>query len=889
MMSKLPPGFAYLLRALPAEFRARHRAAMQDLMASYTDAQSGWSRATMWLSAAVDILWVGLALRIQEARGGRSRRRGRRGAPPLDTLVQDVRHSLRSLRRDWGLATLATLIVGLGIGASSTVFSVANALLLRPLPFEDPGSLVWIANNEWGRGQQLSSISVQVSHLWDLQNQSRLFSDVAGVFLFDRAGDFTLTGSGEPERLTRLRVTENLFPMLGVRPQFGRLFTPEDVTSDAGAVLLSHGFWARRIGADPEIVGRTLTINNTPVTVVGVLPASFDFTTIFAPGSRIDFVAPFPLNDVTNRQGNTLALIGRLQPGATMEAAQAEATAIAARPYEGDARRNDFVPRLSPLREHVSGGFRPAMILLTGSVGLVMLIVCANLSNLLLARGVTRQKEIAIRAALGADRRRLIRQMLTESALLAFAGAALGLLLALAGTQMLANSDASIPLLEQVRVDGAALGFTVLAAIVAGLVFGLTPAVSLSAVAFRESLKEGGRGQSEGKRRGWMRGALVVSEVALACVLLVGAGLLMRSFFRVLDVDLGFQPRGAVTLRIDPQTRPPTAAQRVAYFDEALRRVNAAPGVEAAGLTDVLPVAFNRRWGMRVGERRASPFVRMVSEGYLRAMGISLVAGRDFSVQDNDAGRPVMVVNEMLAQALWPGEDPIGRSVTLWHPEPWEVIGVVRGMRHLTPEQEPGPEAFFSIRQNRDYRAVHLIARGSSSLANLTSVLRDVLRPLDPNLPMNEFRVIQDIIDKSTSPRRFLVLLLAGFAVFALVLASVGIYGVISYSVSQRSQEIGIRSALGASPGEVQKRILIETLRLALVGTTLGLFAAWILARVMEGLLFGVTSSDWTTFLAVPVVILTVATLAGYLPARRAARLDPVVTLRADPRSGLVG
>jgi predicted permease len=508
-----------------------------------------------------------------------------RGARILDDLFRDIRQSFRSLRRDFGLAALAILIVGLGVGASSTVFSVANALLLRPLPFEDPGSLVWIANREWGRGQRLSTISVQVSHVWDLQSQSRLLSDVAGVYLFDRAGDHILTGSGTPERLNRLRVTENLFPMLGVRPQLGRLFTAEEVKLDAGAVLLSYGFWVRRFGADPDIVGRTLTINDEPVTVVGVLPASFDFTTIFEPGSRIDFVAPFPLSEETNRRGNTLALIGRLRPGATIEAAQAEATSIAERPYQGATYRNEFVPRLSPLREHISGGSRPAMMLLAGAVGLVMLIVCANLSNLLLARGATREKEIAIRAALGASRRRLIRQMLTESAVLALGGAALGLLLAVAGTHALANMDASIPLLEQVRVDGAALGFTVFAAVVAGLVFGLTPAVRLSAVALNESLKETGRGHSEGKRHGWLRGALVVSEVALACVLLVGAGLLLRSFFRVLEVDLGFQPRGAVTLRIDPQTRPPTPAQRMAYFDEVLRRVRSAPGIEAVGLT----------------------------------------------------------------------------------------------------------------------------------------------------------------------------------------------------------------------------------------------------------------------------------------------------------------
>ncbi|UCG84990.1 MAG: ABC transporter permease, partial [Gemmatimonadota bacterium] len=668
-----------------------------------------------------------------------------------------------------------------------------------------------------------------------------------------------------------------------------RLFTADEIEWDAGAVLLSYGFWVRRFAADPQVVGRTLTINDDPVTVVGVLPASFDFTTIFEPGSRIDFVAPFPLNERTDRRGNTLALIGRLRPGATVEAAQAEATAIAARPYEGDARRNEFVPRLSPLREHVSGGFRPAMMLLAVAVGLVMLIVCANLSNLLLARGATREREIAIRAALGASRQRLISQMLTESTVLACGGAALGLLLALAGTHMLANSDASIPLLEQVRVDGAALGFTVLAAVVAGLVFGLTPAVRLSAVVIHESLKESGRGHSESRRHGWMRSALVVAEVALACVLLVGAGLLLRSFFRVLDVDLGFQPRGAVTLRIDPQTGFATPALASVYYDDVLRRVRSAPGIEAAGLTDVLPVAFNRRWGFEHGGHVVSPFVRVVSEGYLRAMGLSLISGRDFSIHDNDSGRPAVIVNEILARTLWPGEDPSGNTVTIYSETEWEVVGVVRGMRHLTPEQEPGPEIFFPMRQMPHSGAVHLIARGTGSLAGVATAIRDALRPVDPNLPMSEFRVIQDIIDKSMSPRRFFVLLLVGFAGFALLLASLGIYGVISYSVSQRTQEIGIRCALGASPMQLQKRILTETLRLAAVGMALGLCAAGILARVMRGLLYGVTSSDPITFATVPLLILTVAALAGFVPARRAARLDPAETLRAEPRSAIVG
>ena len=524
-MKRLPLGFGLLLRILPIEFRDRHREEMLDLMAVYNEARSTPSRCFFWFRAALDVVRVGPSLRFGRSPHTFEAQRKVLRPNPLESVVQDVRYSFRGLKRDLGLSALAVLIVGLGIGASSTVFSVGNALLVRPLPFEEPERLVWISNGDWGRGQALSSITTQVFRLWDLQNESRTFEDVAGYCLFDWAGDHTLTGSGEPERLTRLRVTGNLFPLLGVQPMIGRFFTPEEAQEyGPGAIILSHGLWLRRFGADPEIVGRSLTLNGNPVHVVGVLPASFDFNSIFPHDNRIDFVAPFPLTERTNRQGNTLALIGRIQPGATIEAAQAEASLIAEREWDGEGWTNDFEPVLGPLREHVSGGFRPAVLLLGGAVTLVMLIVCANLSNLLLARGAGREREIAIRAALGGTRARLVRQMLTESGMLALLGGALGLLVALAGTNTLASLDVNIQLLDRVRVDGSVLAFNIVAAVAAGLVFGLTPAVRLSAVSLNESLKEGGRSFSFGKRFGWTRNALVVAEVALACVLLVGAG-----------------------------------------------------------------------------------------------------------------------------------------------------------------------------------------------------------------------------------------------------------------------------------------------------------------------------------------------------------------------------
>jgi len=834
--------------------------------------------------------------RARLRRGGIGTRRldhkKNRRPPTLETLRQDLAHSLRSLRRDAGLAVLAVAIVGLGIGACSTVFSVANALLIRPLPFENPGELVLISNGDWKRGQALSEISVQVSHLWALQNDSRLLSDAAGFFLFDGVGDHTLTGRGEPERLARLSVTANFLPLLGVRPQVGRLFTEGEIPfTGPGPILLTHGFWIRRFGGDPGIVGQALTINGDPMTVVGVLPASFDFPTVFAPGTRVDFIAGFPLSQETDQQGNTLALVGRLRPGADIRAAQAEAALLAERPYTGDGYRNSFDPRFTPLRDHVSGAFRAAVLLLAGAVGLVMLIVCTNVSNLLLARGATREKEIAIRAALGAERRRLIRQMLTESLVLAVAGSSLGLLLALTGTRGLARMDASVPLLTEVRLDGAAVGFTVALTFLATLVFGLMPALRLSGVELRESLGESSRGHSTGRRGGWVRGALVVSQVALCCVLLVGAGLLGHSFLRVLDVDLGFRPDGVVALRLDHSDYSAHPETVVAYYEEMLRRVESTPGVEAAAVTDVLPTAFNRRWGVSLPEdpeTRAVPFVRVVSEGYLDVMGLSLVAGRNIDPRDDGSSRRVVLINEALARALWPGQDPLGRKLSRSRNE-YEVVGVVRGTRYLHPEQAPGPEIFFAARQQsyRNLSMPHVLARGPGSPTQLAAAVREALRPFDPDLPVQQVVVIQDLLNRSLSPRRFLLLLLTGFAGFAIFLAALGLYGVISFSVRLRTREIGIRSALGASPSDLRRRVLSDTLALAGAGMALGLVAAWMLGRVLQGLLFGVASTDPVTFLGVAALVGTVAALAGFLPASRATRVDPVQALSAGGGAGV--
>lgn len=895
-MIRLPWMLDRLLATLPEEFRQRHREEISELLRTHVAGRGALARWTIWLRAAIDILWVALALRIREPGDGRRapRRISPGGTSPRASgWVDDLRHAAGSLRRDPGLTVLAMVIVGLGVGASSTVYSVADALLLRPLPFDNPDRLVFISNGDWGRGQALSNITTQVARLQDLREEEGVFSDVAGFYLFDRPGDHTLTGVGGSERFTRLRVTENLFPLLGVRPALGRLFTREEAL-DGGpaAALLPYDVWVRRFGADRAIVGNTLRIDDEPVSVVGILPESFDYAAIFAPGARIDFITPFPLNERTNAQGNTLALVGRLQEGVDVQAAEGAAVAVAERNPQ-DAR-NDFEPRIRPLREHVSGDFRLATLVLVGSVLLVMLIVCANLSNLLLARGAARQRELATRAALGAGRTRLLRQMMAESVALAAAGAALGLGLAIVGVHGLARLDASIPLLGSVRVDGRVVAFTAALALLTGVLAGAVPALRGSRSDLTEALKQGGRGASRGIRLGRVQGMLVMSEVTLACVLLIGAGLLIRSFVRILDVDLGYRAENAVTIRVDEaddRDAITSAAARSAHFELILDAVASESTVDAVGMVDVLPMAFNRRWCFRRPGAATSgcsgdcsgycPYVRIVSDGYLDAMGLSLLAGRDFDRNDTPEAPRVIIVNETLANAVWPDGEALGETLENWQ-GPWTVVGVVRGTRYLAVDQEPGPEVFFPMRQQADYGQVHLVARGSRSLEEVTAAVRRGVTSIDPSVPLADFTPISDLVDRSVSPRRFTVLLLGGFALLALFLASLGIYGVISYSVTQRSQEIGIRVALGASSATLQARIVGDTLKLALAGMTLGLLAAWTLGRLMNSLLYEITASDPVTFVTVPVVLTAVAVLAGGLPARRAARIDPVRTLTVE-------
>ena len=800
-----------------------------------------------------------------------------------EAILLDLRYAFRSMRREAAFTTFAVLIIALGIGASCTVFSVLNAVLLQPLPFRDPGRLVWIANHDTSG---LSGQTTQVGHLLDLRERNRSFEDLGAYFAFYGVGDNLLSGQGEPERLSGVPVSGNFFQVLGVTPQIGRLFNAEECKwHGPAAVILGHGVWERRFASNPGIVGQTLIINSQPVTVVGVLPATFDFASVFTPGSHIDLYFPFPLSPETNRWGNTMAIIGRLKPGVSAKQAAAEVRILAAQISQAHPERNSFEGFVTPLAERVSGRLRMPLLVLACSVGVVMLIVCANLSNLMLARTATRQKEMAIRAAIGAGRRRLLGQMLTEGIVLSCCGAALGVGLALGGTRLLSHLDAmGIPLLQNVHTDLRALAFALAAALATGILFGLAPALQASGAAVQDALKDSAHGSTAGRGRNWLRSALVVAEISFACVLLVGAGLLIRSFLRVLDVNLGFQPERAMAVRVDPDQRIARKDQP-AYFSEVLRRAMSVPGVEGAGLTDALPLGRNRSWGAPAkGQTYAKgqfpdAFVRIVSRGYIGAMGIPLREGRDFEERDDPGGAPVMLINETMAHRMFPGESAIGKEIRTCGGYA-RVVGVVGDVRHLALEQGAGMEMYISIRQCGDFASVDLVVRTKRPPAELAPAIRAALKPIAPNVPGSDFRILESLVDKAVSPRRFVVWLLGGFAVFALLLASLGIYAVVSYSVNQRTQEIGIRMALGASGVKLQAGIVGQTLTLAAMGMLAGGAISWVAARALGGLLFGITASDPTTFGAMLGVLTAVAAAASYFPARRASRIDPATALR---------
>lgn len=825
-------------------------------------------------------------LRFGGVQQARERQREARGLPWLDILLQDTRYTLRTLRRDRGFAIIAVLILALGIGANIAVFSVVNTILLRPLPFHDPQQLVWISDATGKSG--LSSQTYSVDAYRQFERQNRSFQAVTAYMAFFGETSYTLTGKGEPQPVSGLMVAGNFFQTLGIEPIHGRLFSPEEIQKGGRpAVLLSYPFWRRQFGADPGIVGKAITLNNQPVVVAGILPATFDFGSVFSPGVKMDIFVPAVMEDMEH-WGNTLSFVGRLKPGVSVAQAQAEANLLFPRlpfdlsqPKYGPA---NYSATVVGLKEHVSGEFRRSLIVLWCAVALILLIVCVNLANLMLARAATRDKEFALRSAFGATRGRLIRQMLTESLILSIAGAIVGLGFAFATTSYVAHQGSlALPLLSSVRVDGSALAWTLLIAVSAAVLFGLVPGLKASDSNLHDSLKDSGPGMSAGRKHERLRATLVVSEVALACVLLIGAGLLLRSFLKVLDIDLGFKPSHAAALTID-YNGGDNGATRGAALENILRHVRAIPGIEAAGVSDMLPLDHDRSWGFQAKGRtypkgaNTAALVYVVTAGYLRAMGMHLHEGHDFTWQDSKDTQPVVIINQAAARLHWPDEDPIGRIAQIAGTEA-RVIGVVSDVRATSVEEGSGPEVYLPVTQQGPAGA-ELVVRTTLPPDVLAASVMSTLRSINPGQPATEFRPIQQIVDHAVSPRRFFVLLVAVFAILGLILASLGIYGVISYSVTRQTQEIGIRMALGSSRARVQFNVIAKTLRLALIGIAVGGVVSVAMAILIASLLFSTAPTDPTTFVGMIALLVLVALVAGYIPARRASRIDPMVALR---------
>ena len=812
--------------------------------------------------------------------------------------LQDVRYTFRTLGRDPGFAAVSIIILALAIGANVAVFSVVNTLLLRPLPFPDSRELVWIAPPPSSCGLSCATYSADAYE--EFREQSRVYQDVTGYEAFSVADNMRLAGRGEPQPATGIDVIGNFFQVLGVKPALGRLFTPEEWRGGPHAVaLLANAYWRRQFNSDPAIVGKAVELSGTPVlygqpvTIVGVLPDSFDFGAVFSPGEKVDIFTPLDLDHERN-WGNIVTLLGRLKAGVTVAQALDDSARVAPDMYQSvrypqtkGRYKGNLIP--VPLKDYVTAKLRRSLIALWCAVGAILLIAGVNLSNLLLARAVARAKEFAVRGALGASRGRIVRQLLMESLVLSSAGAVVGLGLALTLIWWLAHQGSvALPLLSTLRIDSQALGWTVLVAVFTAMLFGLLPGIRMASGNLQEVLKDSGPGAGLGRKHERVRAVLVIVEVALACVLLVSAGLLLRSFVKVLDVDLGFQPDHAASIRVDyddsGSTEDARALKRAEIFQQILARVSALPGVNAAGMSDYLPLGPNREWDTPVPKGKVfapgelpDPLVYVITPGFVRAMGIRL-QGRDFRWSDGPRSEKVVLINASAARVYWPGEDAVGK-ILMRGDEEDHVIGVVDDVHEETVEGGTGSQIYYPVTQQGPSTAQLVVRTSLPPAAVALSVLR-VLRELNPRQPDSEFKPIQNIVDRAVSPRRFFMLLVGSFATLGLLLAALGIYGVISYSVTRQAQAIGIRMALGASAGRVRGQVLADTLRLAIAGMAVGTLLALMVAKVMASLLFATSSWDVPTYAGTALALLVVAAASGYIPARRASRVNPMEALR---------
>lgn len=806
----------------------------------------------------------------------------------METFWQDLRYGIRVLLTKPGFTAVALVTLALGIGANTMIFSVVNAVLLRPLPFPDSSRLVRIGESHQRVASQTSNFTY--ASFLDLGEQTESLEHIAA----SRFWTENLTDGSEPEEVFSMLVSAQFFPALGVAPMLGRTFQPEeDQPGRDNVAVISNGLWQRRYGADPGLLGKTIKVSGVDRTVIGVMPPGFQSGFIFS--GQYDLWTPLVATGMLrdNRRSHLLAVIARLRSGATMEQAQAELASFAGRVEEQNPGIDpDLAVNVIGLQERLVAPLRPALIVLLCAVGFVLLIACANVANLLLARAATREREMAIRLALGAGRGRLVRQLLTESVLLAVAGGAAGLLLAVWGIDTIkAINQGNLPRLGEVSIDAQVLGFTLLISLLTGILFGMAPVLQLPHLSLHEVIKEGARG-SGGTRRRWVRQALVVSEVALALVLLIGAGLLINSFWRLQQVDRGFDAENVLTIRLTlPRAKYARNDQQVAFLKEVLERVSQAPRVRSAGATSTLPLNGGPATDFEIEGRapavpgeEPSADIRIVDPNYFRTMSIPLRAGRSFTERDTASAPTVMVINEHMARRFWPNEEPVGKRVTMkdWGPPlTGEVVGVVGDVKSSGLDSETRPMIYWPYPQ---FPTIfnNIVVKTDSDPSSVAAALKSQIWSVDQELPISSISTMEKVLANSVAPRRFNMLLLGIFAAVALALAAVGIYGVISYTVSQRTHEIGIRVALGARSADVLKLVVVQGMSLALAGVGVGLLAAFGLTRLMSGLLFEVGPTDAATYLVIASLLTGVALVACLVPARRAIKVDPMTALRYE-------
>jgi putative ABC transport system permease protein len=812
----------------------------------------------------------------------------------FDTLWQDVQYGVRMLVKNPGFTAVSVLALALGIGANTAIFSVVNAVLLRPLPYTDPDRLVHVLRTQ----PPIMRGPISRPNFFEWQTGQKVFSEIAAYY----PESYNLTGIDEAERITGVRVTDGFFKLFGVAPARGRFFLPEEDRAGGGRVaVISYGMWQREFGADPQLIGRAISLNGEPHTVVGIAPPSFSFP------RRSEIWTPAVLAEDKRDQGsNYLMIVGRLKDGVTVEQAQAQMNQVtAAQAQESPEHNTNLSVTISPLLDEQVRNIRSVLLILLGAVAFVLLIACANVANLLLARATARQKEIAVRTALGATCGRVIRQLLTESVLLSLLGGSLGVLLSMWGIKLLVSlAPANIPRLHEVGLDQWVLGFTLLVSVVTGIIFGLAPALQISTTNLNEVLKEGTRAASTSSpHRARLRKTLVIVEIALSLVLLVSAGLLVESIRRVTEVNPGFNTQNLLTASVSFPRRPASdekdadaaAAREVqeqaSFLREAEGRISSMPGVQAVGAINDLPVAgqgsvngdFNieGRPQFKSGEAPVAEF-RLITPNYFNAIGIPLLKGRTFNEADGPQAPVPIMVNETLARRFFSGEDPLGKRLLVLDDKPHEIVGVVGDARQWGLDRPADPEVYFSYTQMAFGAGTTLVVRTNVEPGSLTEGLRRAVRDVSRDAPVYSIRTMNQVLAESTAQRRFNTILMTSFAAVALLMAAIGLYGVISYSVAQRVHEIGIRMALGAQFGDVMRMVLWQGFKLALAGVVCGLFVSYGITRVMTNLLYGVSATDPLTFTLVSVLLTTVALLACYIPARRAARVDPMVALRYE-------